>query len=66
MTIAITRDVSPRFNECEITHIERTPIDVEVARAQHSEYVRALKQLGCETIELPGRAVIVACRASAR
>ena len=21
MTIAITRDVSPRFNECEITHI---------------------------------------------
>ena len=53
MTIAITRDVSPRFNECEITHIDRTPIDVDVARAQHHEYVQALKNLGCDVIELP-------------
>lgn len=53
MTIAITRDISPRFNECEITHIERTPIDVNVARAQHHEYVKALQGLGCEVIELP-------------
>lgn len=53
MTIAITRDISPRFNECEITHIERTPIDVDVARAQHHEYVRALQNLGCDVIELP-------------
>lgn len=52
MTIAITRGVSPRFNECEITHIERTPIDVNVARAQHYEYGRALKNLGCDVIEL--------------
>lgn len=53
MTLAITRDVSPRFNECEITHIERTPIDIDVARAQHHEYVQALKNLGCEVVELP-------------
>lgn len=53
MTIAITRGVSPRFDECEITHIERTPIDLDVARAQHGEYVQALKKLGCEVIELP-------------
>ena len=53
MTVAITRDVSPRFNECEITHIDRTPIDVEVARAQHHEYVNALAGIGCEVIELP-------------
>lgn len=53
MTIAITRDVSPRFNECEITHIERTPIDVNVALAQHHEYVEVLKQLGCEVVDLP-------------
>src|SRR5574339_990886 len=53
MTIAITRDVSPRFNECEITHIERTPIDVDVARSQHHNYVQALRNLGCEVIELP-------------
>lgn len=53
MTVAITRDVSPRFNECEITHIERTPIDLKVAQAQHHEYVQALKKVGCEVIELP-------------
>lgn len=53
MTIAITRKVSPRFNECEITHIERTPIDVDTARAQHNDYVKTLSQLGCQVIELP-------------
>ena len=53
MVIAITREVSPRFNECEITHIERTLIDLNVARAQHHEYVNVLKKLGCEVIELP-------------
>jgi dimethylargininase len=53
MTVAITRDVSPRFNECEITHIERTPIDLDIARAQHHEYLQALRALGCDVIELP-------------
>ena len=52
MTIAITRKVSPRFNECEITHIDRTPINVDIARAQHDEYVKALAALGCKVIEL--------------
>ena len=56
MTVAITRDVSPRFNECEITHIDRTPIDVEVARAQHHEYVNALASLGCQLVELSAEA----------
>ena len=50
---AITRDVSPRFDECEITHIERTPIDLDRARLQHQNYVGALKSLGCQVIELP-------------
>ncbi|MGB8984789.1 MAG: arginine deiminase family protein [Anaerolineales bacterium] len=53
MSTAITRAVSPRFDECEITHIERTPIDLNIARAQHHAYVDALKQLGCGVIELP-------------
>jgi dimethylargininase len=53
MTIAITREISPRFAECELTHIERTPIDLEVARAQHRAYVGTLRSLGCEVIELP-------------
>jgi len=56
MPIAVTRAISPRFNECEITHIERTPINLDIARAQHSQYVNALKQLGCEVLELPAEA----------
>ena len=56
MIIAITREVSPRFDECEITHIERTLIDLDVARTQHRAYVDALRQLGCEVMELPAEA----------
>jgi len=56
MRLAITRDVSPRFNECELTHIDRTPIDVKVAQSQHHGYVRALKELGWAVLELPAEA----------
>lgn len=56
MVTAVTREISPRFAECEITHIERTPIDLDTARAQHAEYVNVLKQLGCNVIELPAEA----------
>jgi dimethylargininase len=54
MPVAITRNVSPRFCDCELTHIERTPIDLNIARAQHRDYVQALRRLGCEVVELPG------------
>ena len=53
MTIAVTRKISPRFNECEITHIERTPIDLDLAHEQHDSYVHLLADLGCQVIELP-------------
>ena len=53
MRLAITRDVSPRFNECELTHIDRTPIDVTVAQSQHHGYVQAIKDLGYAALELP-------------
>lgn len=53
MTVAITRKISPRFSECEITHIERTPIDMNIARQQHDTYVNLLTELGCNVIELP-------------
>jgi dimethylargininase len=56
MTIAITRKISPRFNECELTHIERAPIDLDLARAQHQGYVNALAEVGCQVIELPAEA----------
>ena len=51
--IAITRQISPRFNECELTHLDRQPIDLDLARAQHHQYEAALRELGCQVISLP-------------
>lgn len=55
MLLAVTRDVSPQFNECEITHIDRSPIDIVTAQAQHHGYIQALKELGCTVLELPAQ-----------
>ena len=44
--IAITRAISPSIAACELTHLERTPIDVENARAQHRVYEEALIEAG--------------------
>lgn len=52
MTIAITRGVSPSIAQCVLSHIERSPIDLDLAVQQHSAYVRALQELGCKVIEL--------------
>ena len=49
---ALTRAISPRIVECELTHLDRTPIDVVVARAQHAEYTRALLALDCVVQEV--------------
>lgn len=46
--IALTREVSPTITECELTHLARTTIRVDVARAQHRGYERLLTSLGCE------------------
>ncbi len=52
MPTAITRHISPRFPECELTFIERTPIDLELAKLQHDNYIAVLKTLGCDVLEL--------------
>jgi dimethylargininase len=44
--IAMTRAVSPAFASCELTHLERVPIDVDRARAQHRAYEQALVAAG--------------------
>ena len=44
--VAITREVSPALGACELTYLERVPIDVELARAQHHAYERALVDAG--------------------
>src|SRR5512146_704526 len=51
--LAITRRVSPRIAECELTHLERTPISFARAEEQHLAYERCLAALGCELHPLP-------------
>lgn len=51
--IAITRGVSATINDCELTHVARTPIDVDHAREQHAAYESCLASLGCEIRRLP-------------
>lgn len=49
---AITRGISDSMADCELTHLEREPIDVARARDQHAAYVRLLDELGAEVTEL--------------
>jgi dimethylargininase len=45
--IALTRAVPASMASCELTHLERSPIDVRVATAQHDAYEAALRDAGC-------------------
>ena len=56
MKIAITRQVSPAINQCELTHIVREPINYDRARAQHRQYEDALRSLGLKVISLDAEA----------
>lgn len=51
--IALTRDISPALQDCELTHLAREPIDLARARTQHEAYERALAELGCDVHRLP-------------
>jgi dimethylargininase len=51
--LALTRDISPSIEHCELTHLERTTIDLARARAEHNEYEAALRALGYEVNRLP-------------
>ena len=37
---------------CELTHLTRSPIDVELAERQHAQYAQTLVSLGCRLLEL--------------
>jgi dimethylargininase len=50
---ALIRHVSPAMARCELTHLARSPIDVELAEHQHARYAEALISLGCRLLELP-------------
>mgnify|MGYP001343540701 CR=1 FL=1 len=51
--VALVREVSSSIANCELTHLEREPIDLTRARSQHHEYTAALSALGCKVHLLP-------------
>jgi dimethylargininase len=53
MLTALTRAVSARLADCELSFLDREPIDVDGARAEHHQYEDLLRRLGLEVIALP-------------
>jgi dimethylargininase len=51
--IAVTRRISSAMMRCELTHLQRTAIDVALAREQHHAYEQALRALGVRIETLP-------------
>ena len=51
--LAITREISLAIEHCELTHLERTTIDLATARAEHEAYEAVLRELGCDVHRLP-------------
>ena len=49
----MTREVSPAIATCQLTHVNRAPIDYATAVAQHRLYQRCLTDLGCTVHLLP-------------
>ena len=53
MLTAITRAVSPAIVRCELSFIDRKPIDLARAREQHQAYELLLARLGAQVVSLP-------------
>ncbi|MGB6603145.1 MAG: hypothetical protein WA747_02605 [Steroidobacteraceae bacterium] len=51
--IAFVREVSSELARCELSLIERQPIDTPRAQCQHQRYTAELRSLGCELEWLP-------------
>ncbi len=58
MLTALTRPVSSSITRCELTHLQRVPIDLQIARQQHAAYEIALRSLGVNVISLPEEAIL--------
>src|SRR5436190_23616842 len=56
MLTAITRAVSPAIVDCELSFIDRQPIELVTAQDQHHAYERLLGRLGARVIALPAEA----------
>src|SRR6266481_1354215 len=53
MLTAITRAVSPAIVNCELSFIDRKPIDLAIAQEQHRAYEKLLGKLGARVVSLP-------------
>lgn len=53
MIVALAREVSRSIAQCELTHVARTPIDLDTAREQHASYLTALESVGVRVVRLP-------------
>lgn len=53
MLTAITRGVSPRLSECELTFQKREHLDIVRAETQHLGYETVLAELGARVVHLP-------------
>jgi dimethylargininase len=53
MLRALTRQVSSTFASCELTFLDRQPIDVQKATEQHRSYEACLSELGIDVVSLP-------------
>ena len=52
MLRALTHKVSPRIAECEVTFVDRLPIDLQLAVSQHDDYCAVLEKLGAHVKKL--------------
>src|SRR5260370_11021130 len=61
MLTAITRAVSPAIVDCELSFIDRKPIDLFTAQRQHHAYEELLCKLGARVISLPAESDLPDC-----
>lgn len=50
--VALVRPPADTLGACELTHLERAPIDLAAARAEHTAYCALLEQAGFEVVAL--------------
>ena len=54
--IAFTRQPAPAIAQCELTYMDRAPIDFQRALAQHQQYEDSLRAMGAEVVTAPADA----------
>ena len=58
---ALAREISSGIADCELTHLDRAPIDLDRARRQHAAYLECLERLGCGVRLLPADSTLPDC-----